>query len=117
MRPLLAAPLLVLLVAFALSNQQPVTLGLWPADVTWQCPLSIAVLVPAGVSFFLGALLLWFSAMAARRRAHRAEYAMRLLEAQVKELKARLAQPGMSQPGLPLASSRPVRAPSLLPSA
>ena len=97
-RALIAAPLLLLLVLFALSNSQPVRLGLWPTDLSLEPPLSIAVLVAMGAAFLLGALMLWVDALAARRRARRAEYAQRLLEAQVQELKARLTSPPLPPP-------------------
>jgi uncharacterized integral membrane protein len=97
-RALIAAPLLLLLVLFALSNSQPVRLGLWPTDLKLEPPLSIAVLVAMGGAFLLGALMLWLEALAARRRARRAEYAQRLLEAQVQELKARLSGPPLPPP-------------------
>ncbi len=54
MRLLVATPFLLLLVLFALSNRQPVAIGLWPTDLTWQVPLSIAVLIAAGLAFLLG---------------------------------------------------------------
>ena len=88
---MIAAPFLLLLVLFALSNSQPVRLGLWPTDFTIAPPLSIAILVAMAGAFLLGALMLWIEVLGARRRARRAEYAQRLLEAQVQELKARLA--------------------------
>lgn len=97
-RALIAAPLLLLLLLFALSNSQPVRLGLWPTDLWLEPPLSIAVLVAMGGAFLLGALMLWVEALAARRRARRAEYAQRLLEAQVQELKARLTGPPLPPP-------------------
>jgi lipopolysaccharide assembly protein A len=108
MRLLLAVPFLVVLVAFALSNQQPVTVGLWPFDGSLQVPLSIAVLVPMGVSFFLGALLLWFSAVSARRQARRAERKALRVDAEASELRRRLDQA--------VASGPPVRSTTLPPS-
>lgn len=93
LRFLIAAPFLLLLVLFALSNPQPVEFKLWPTDYALWFPLSLAVLIAMGVAFVLGALLLWMSALGARRRAWRAEYQARLLEAQVKDLKAKLAAP------------------------
>jgi putative membrane protein len=98
MRALVAAPLLLLVVLFVLSNPQPVRLGLWPTDLTIAPPLSIAMLVAMAGAFLLGALMLWVDALGARRRARRAEYAQRLLEAQVQELKARLAGPPLPPP-------------------
>jgi uncharacterized integral membrane protein len=91
LRAVIFAPLLFLLVLFALSNPQAVHLGLWPTDVVVDLPLSIAILLSMAVAFMVGALLLWLSAVAARLRARRAEKAVKMLEAQVAELKKRLA--------------------------
>jgi uncharacterized integral membrane protein len=77
------------LVLFALSNPEPVPLALWPTDYSIDVPLSIAILVALAVGFLLGGLLVWFSALAHRRRARRAERKVRLLEAHVDSLKAR----------------------------
>jgi len=106
LRIIIAAPFLFLLVLFALSNPQATEFKLWPTDYSVVLPLSLAVLGAMGVAFFLGALLLWMSALAARARARRAEHKVRLLEAQVAELKARP----------PAASAVPARAeaPTLL---
>jgi lipopolysaccharide assembly protein A len=95
MRLLIALPLLLVLVLFALSNREPVPLRFWPTDYTLVLPLSLAVLGGMAVAFLAGALLVWISALAQRRRARQAEQTVRLLEAQVQELKARLPQPLM----------------------
>jgi putative membrane protein len=95
MRLLIALPPLLLLVLFALSNRQPVPLKIWPADYTLVLPLSLAVIGGMAVAFLAGGLLVWMSALAQRRRARKAEQTVRLLEAQVQELKARLPQPLM----------------------
>jgi uncharacterized integral membrane protein len=94
MRALLAAPFLLLMVLFALSNPQPVKLGLWPTDYSLEAPLSLTVLVAMGVAFLLGSFMTWFGVFGARRRARRAERKSRMLDAQVKELKARGPAPG-----------------------
>jgi putative membrane protein len=91
LRLIIAAPFLLVVVLFALSNRQPTVFTLWPTDYALTLPLSIAVLIAMAVAFVAGALVLWMSALAARRRARRAEHTARLLEAQVAELKARLA--------------------------
>jgi uncharacterized integral membrane protein len=96
-RILILLPFLILLVAFALSNPQPVPLGIWPTDFTVELPVSIAVLVSSGVFFFLGALFIWFGAQGARGRARRAERRIAALEA---ELKARNAV-AVSAPAAP----------------
>jgi uncharacterized integral membrane protein len=84
LRFIVLLPFLIVLVAFALSNQQMVTLGIWPTDVTIEAPLSISVLIAAGVFFFLGALFVWFGALATRRRAARAESRAEWLATQLK---------------------------------
>jgi uncharacterized integral membrane protein len=98
MRLLIAAPFLLLLVLFVLSNRRPVSIGLWPTDLVWDVPLSIALLLAAAVAFVFGALLVWISELSQRRRARRAEHAVRLLEEQVQSLKAQLGPPVMPPP-------------------
>ncbi len=88
LRILIGLPLLLVLVLFALSNPQPVQLGIWPTDLTITVPMSVAILFGMAMAFVIGALLLWFSAVAARLRARRAEHLTRLLNAQVAQLKA-----------------------------
>lgn len=92
-RILIAIPLLIILVAFALSNQQAVHVGLWPTDIVVDMPLSVAVLVAAGVFFVVGGFMTWATALSARSRARRAERLVRQLEAQVESLRARQAVP------------------------
>jgi uncharacterized integral membrane protein len=84
LRALLLAPFLLLLIAFALSNQQPVTLGLWPIEETLELPLSIAVLAIAAVFFLLGAVIVWIPALGHRRRARRAQKRVTTLETKLK---------------------------------
>src|SRR5579859_7721064 len=90
MRLLIGIPLLLVMVLFALSNRAPVTLVLWPTDFSLELPLSLAILAAMAIAFLVGGLLVWFSALAQRRRARRAEQEVRLLEAEVQSLKARL---------------------------
>jgi uncharacterized integral membrane protein len=77
------------LVSFALSNTDVVRLGLWPIDYVVEIRLSLAILIAMALAFLLGALVVWVSELAQRRRARRAERTVRLLEAQVEELKSR----------------------------
>jgi lipopolysaccharide assembly protein A len=98
MRLLVALPLLLILVLFALSNRAPVRLAFWPTDYALELPLSLAVLGSMAIAFLAGGFLVWLSALAQRRRARHAEQTVRLLEAQVQELKARQPQPLMPPP-------------------
>jgi len=103
LRLLLAAPFLLLLILFTLSNRQPVTFTLWPTDFAVELPLSLAVLAAMGLAFLAGAVLLWFGTLAARHRARRAEAVARRLEEEVAALKAELTSRdhGNSPPLIP----------------
>ena len=94
LRILFLLPFLIVLVAFALSNPQPVPLGLWPTDLSIELPVSIAVLVASGLFFFLGALFIWFGAQGAKARASRAERRIASLEAELKARDAVRPPPG-----------------------
>lgn len=77
------------LVLFALSNTEVVRLALWPTDYGIDVHLSIAILIAMAIAFLLGALVVWFSELAQRSRARRAERTVRQLEAQIEALQAR----------------------------
>jgi uncharacterized integral membrane protein len=103
-RLIIALPFLIVLVAFALSNTAPVQIGLWPTDFSLTTPLSVAILIAAGVFFFLGALLVWFGTVAARGRARRAEKRVAALESELRRREA--MAPKLIQP-VPLALPEP----------
>ena len=79
------------LVLFLLSNTEIVRLGLWPTDYSVEVHLSLAILIAMAVAFLLGALVVWMSELGQRRRARRAERTVRLLEAQIEALQARVS--------------------------
>ena len=92
-----AAPFLLLLVVFALSNRGTVQIGLWPTDLALVTPLSLAVLGAGAVFFVLGALVVGMGSLGQRRRARRAENQVRMLEREVETLRPRPALiPGTS---------------------
>ena len=107
MRILFAAPLLFILVLFALSNKQVVGLSLWPTDVQIELPVSIAVLGIAGLFFLFGAFVAWSGTLSERSRAKRAEATIRQLEAQLASLRATRPAPVLSE-GRALSLSPPV---------
>ncbi len=98
MRVLLAAPLLFILILFALSNKQAVELGLWPTDVQIELPVSLAVLGIAGLFFLFGALVAWSGTLSERSRARRAEATVRQLEAQLASVRATRSSLSLSPP-------------------
>jgi uncharacterized integral membrane protein len=91
-RLLLLAPLLIFLVLFGLSNREEVLLRLWPFDLAWAAPLSVAVLVIAAVFFLFGAFIAWAAALPHRRRAKALENAARVIDAELAELRAKDAR-------------------------
>lgn len=92
-RFVLALPFMVVLVSFVLSNPTPVVIRLWPTDLAQSMPLSIAILSSMAVAFLLGAVLVWFNAIAARYAARQANVRVAALEAQVKAQEARSPAP------------------------
>lgn len=88
MRLLIGIPLLTLIVMFALSNTQPVQLGLWPLDYRLELPLSVAVLAGMAIAFLAGGLIVWLGALGQRRQARDAAHTVRLLEAQIAQQRA-----------------------------
>lgn len=93
MRLLLATPFLIVLVLFALSNRQPVSIGFWPTDLDLVVPLSGAVLAVAAAAFLAGACIVWMAELRIRRRARRAEAHVEVLEEEIRALQARLSRP------------------------
>ena len=89
LRMVLVSPFLAVLVSFVLSNPDTVVIRLWPTDLAQPMPLSIAILSGMASAFLLGAVLIWFNAVAARYAAKRANVRIAALEAQVKAHEAR----------------------------
>lgn len=104
MRWIIAAPLLVILVLFTLSNRQSVQFGLWPTDYSLDMPLAIAVLAAMAFAFLLGALFVWPDTLRQRRRARRAERRVRLLETQLEARVAAETPPATSLDAAPPAA-------------
>jgi uncharacterized integral membrane protein len=92
MRWILLLPLLILLVLFGLSNKEEVSLSLWPFDLAWVAPLSVAVLVIGAICFLLGAAITWAAGLSHRRHARRMEEAARVMEAELAEHRAAAAK-------------------------
>ena len=90
LRLLIAAPFLLILVLFALSNTAATRLTMWPTDFALEMPLSLTILAAMALGFLLGGMMVWFTELGQRRRARRAEANVRQLEAQVADLKAQL---------------------------
>ncbi|MSP00143.1 MAG: DUF1049 domain-containing protein [Acetobacteraceae bacterium] len=89
MRWIAGVPALLLLILFALSNSEPVSLELWPfGEFPFKPPLSLTLLAVLALGYVLGGLRVRIAEYRHRRAARRAEDAMRLMEAKQGELKA-----------------------------
>lgn len=95
---ILALPLLLVLVLFAVSNADPVSLHLWPFDLVWVVPLAGAVLGAALLAFLLGAVLAWGAGLRFRAQARQLRRANERLEAELTELRAQKAVPVANAP-------------------
>ncbi|MEI7711168.1 MAG: lipopolysaccharide assembly protein LapA domain-containing protein [Rhodospirillales bacterium] len=82
------APPLLLLALFAGSNRVPVVLKLWPTDLSLELPLALAILGAAAFAFLGGGLVVWAGSFRQRRKLRRSEEAVRLLEEQIRSLRA-----------------------------
>jgi uncharacterized integral membrane protein len=97
-RLLLLAPLLLVVVVFALSNPQIVHFGFWLTGLDLPVPASLAVLAALGLGVLFGAVVLWLSTLSLRHRLRRAEQARAQLEAELRRLKASPPPPVLPPP-------------------
>ena len=88
LRLLIWIPALAVMTIFALSNRQLVELDLFPTDVSIDIPLSAAIFTAMALGFFLGGIVVWFTALRYRRAAKRAQETIRQLEARVRAMTA-----------------------------
>jgi uncharacterized integral membrane protein len=95
---IVAVILCVPLALFALTNMDLVRLGFWPTDFTIDVPVSLAILGAMAIAFLVGGLVVWLAELSQRSRARRAERTVRLLEARIEELSAKIPPAQMSLP-------------------
>jgi uncharacterized integral membrane protein len=96
---IVTAPLVVLVVLFAVSNLDEVTLHLWPLPFDLTVAIWLLTLIELFVGFLLGAIVTWIADRRRRREA-------RLLARRVRELEQALAAAGeRSGQNLPTAAS------------
>ena len=79
-----------LAVDFAISNQGPVELKLWPLPDSVTVPIFILAFGVFTVSFFAGGLVAWVGAGKTRVRARAAERKVREEEGEIADLKRKL---------------------------
>ncbi len=86
---LLAVPLAVVTVLFAVSNMVVVDIRLWPLPGQQPVWLFIVGLVPLVVGFLAGGTVSWLGAGRTRGRARAAERAVRARDLEIEDLRAR----------------------------
>ncbi|MEO1249254.1 MAG: LapA family protein [Pseudomonadota bacterium] len=64
-------PLMMVIVLFAISNREPVTLSIWPLAAERQAPLYLVILIVAVAGFIVGAVFTWVLGLGARLQAAR----------------------------------------------
>jgi lipopolysaccharide assembly protein A len=80
----------LVLILFAVSNRESVSVGLWPLPDFVELPLYLLVLGTLIIGFFFGELVAWASGWRWRREARRSRERIALLE---RELDAERARP------------------------
>jgi putative membrane protein len=80
----------VLLIPFAVSNREPVSLGFWPLPFLVDLPLYLLVMLLLLVGFVIGAAAGWLAGRRTRRELRRRR---RRVEALERELVAARSQP------------------------
>ncbi|MDF1794417.1 MAG: LapA family protein [Thalassobaculaceae bacterium] len=66
-------PVTLIVVLFAVSNRNPVTMELWPLPGALDAPLYLIFLVAVAAGFVLGGAIAWSGELGHKMRANRAE--------------------------------------------
>ena len=82
---LLALPLMILAVLFAISNMGTVEISLWPFHKVGTLPLYLLTFSIFGIGFFLGGFVSWLGTSKIRRQ-------IRAVEGQMREDKREMAK-------------------------
>ena len=92
----------VLLIPFALSNREHISLGLWPLPFLLDVPLYLLVLLLLLAGFIVGAAATWIAGRHIRRELRRRRRRIEALERELVAARSQLEdQVGTARPGLP----------------
>ena len=78
----------LILVLFAVSNRESVSVGLWPLPAFVELPLYLVVLGTLLIGFFAGELLAWMRSWRWRREARRSRDRIAVLERELDAARA-----------------------------
>ncbi len=112
---LLTAPLIVVVVLFAVSNLGAVEIALWPLPGTVETRLFLVVLVPLFLGFLAGGTVAWFGAGRARSRARAAERAVRTREIEIEDLREKAKEAEREATARKTGPSAPSSLPAIRP--
>lgn len=87
---LVAIPLTLIAVSFAVSNREAVTLEIWPVPYVLDMPLYLVGLGGLLLGFLSGGFISWISAGRARSRARQAERRVKEQDRELRDLRAQL---------------------------
>jgi lipopolysaccharide assembly protein A len=91
-----------LLIPFALSNREPVSLGLWPLPFFVDLPLYLLVLLLLLAGFVIGAATTWICGRRKRRELRRGRRRLEALERELTAARPQLVVPaGTGKSGVP----------------
>jgi uncharacterized integral membrane protein len=110
---IITIPFALLLLSFAISNREMVTLGLWPLPFRIDAPVYLVALLPLLFGVVIGGLVLWFGRFATGLRMRRLETRLATTQKDLEGLKAR-QRPGTianrngepPRPALPVSQAR-----------
>jgi putative membrane protein len=80
----------VLLIPFAVSNREPVSLGLWPLPFLVDLPLYLLVLSLLLLGFVIGAAAAWLAGYSKRRELRRRRRRVEALERELAAVRLQL---------------------------
>ena len=81
----------VMLASFAVSNREPVALGLWPLPWLLQTPVYLAVFVALLLGFVMAAFAVWLAGAPRRRELRSQRRRIAALERELAATQAQLA--------------------------
>jgi uncharacterized integral membrane protein len=86
-------PAAILLVVFAVSNREAVTVAFWPLPAQLDAPLYLVVLLAMLAGFLIGEFVAWINGGRARRLARERARRIEALERELAATQANLATP------------------------
>ncbi len=103
---IVALPLVVTAVVFAVHNLTPQILDLWPLPYTLEAPLYAVIMASLALGGLGGGALAWIGGGPRRRRARANARERRRLAKEVEDMRARMAQEGGDDGALPARGDR-----------